>query len=101
MIARLGQGQLESGKGLALEAIGEAERGFAVGEDYSVTDTRPASSRQQQIERLAQAQAHAGYIRHRVAALVAQDAELTAQVQTATAGFGQLTFAESGGHVQP
>ncbi|KAA8958680.1 hypothetical protein [Mycobacterium sp.] len=96
MIARLGQDRLIAGTALALEAISDAERdGFAVGEDYSVTDARPASSRQQQIERMARAQAHAGYIRHRVAALVAADTELSAQLKTATAGFGQLSFAES------
>jgi hypothetical protein len=101
-IARMGQERLTAGKTLALEAISEAERdGFAVGEDYSVTDARPASNRHQQIERMAEAQAHAGYIRHRVAALVAGDTELSAQLKTATAGFGQLSFAESGGDVQP
>ncbi|KAA8958685.1 hypothetical protein [Mycobacterium sp.] len=102
MIARLGQDRLIAGTALALEAISDAERdGFAVGEDYSVTDARPASSREQQIERMARAQAHAGYIRHRVGALVAADTELSAQLKTATAGFGQLSFAGSGTDVQP
>ncbi|MGH3959887.1 hypothetical protein [Mycobacterium sp.] len=95
-IARLGQDNLAAGKALALEAISAAERdGFAVGEGYSVIDTRPTSSREQQAARQAEAQAHAAYIRHRVATLVANDADLTARLKAATAGFGNLVFAES------
>ncbi|HZE17760.1 MAG TPA: hypothetical protein VE197_19815 [Mycobacterium sp.] len=54
-----GPGWLESGHREALDTIDDAERaGFEVGEDYSVTDTREVSSREQLAQRQGQAQAH-------------------------------------------
>lgn len=100
-IARLGEDTLVGAQRLALEAVADAERGgFTVGEDYSVADTRPTSSREQQAARRTVAQAHANYIRHRVTALVAHDADLAARLKTATAGFGTLAFEEPGGGIQ-
>jgi hypothetical protein len=95
-IARRGQEWLEAGKRLALDAVDDAERdGFKVGEDYSVTDTRESSRREQLAERQAQAQAHANFIRHRVAELVANDQHITGEFRAATAGFGTMAFDES------
>jgi hypothetical protein len=71
--------------------------GFRVGEDYSCTDTRKVSTRAQLEQRQAEAEAHANYIRHRVAQLVGNDQHLTADLKQATAGWGNLTFPESGG----
>ncbi|MDI3313721.1 MAG: hypothetical protein QJR12_05390 [Mycobacterium sp.] len=94
--ARRGQDMLEAGKRLALDAVDDAERdGFEIGEDYRVTDTRQARSREQLAERQAAAEAHAEFIRYRVAQLVANEQHLDAQLKQATAGWGSLTFEES------
>ncbi|GFG73215.1 hypothetical protein MBOT_05800 [Mycobacterium botniense] len=97
-IARRGQDTLQAGQRLVLDAVEDAQRdGFAVSEDYSVTDTREVTTREQLVQRQAEAQAHANYIRHRVGQLVANDQHLTAQLHEATASWGKLTFPESGG----
>jgi hypothetical protein len=96
VVARRGQDTLEAGKQLALDAVDDAERdGFQVGEDYSVTDTQEVTTREQLAERQAQAEAHSNFIRHRVAALVANDQHITGELKNATAGWGKLTFNES------
>ncbi|MBS4727644.1 hypothetical protein MSM1_04545 [Mycobacterium sp. SM1] len=102
-IARRGQDVLQAGQRLALDAVDDAHRdGFEVGEDYSVTDTREAATLQQLAQRQAAAQAHADFIRYRVAQLVANDQHLTAELNEATATWGTLTFPESGGaNTQP
>jgi hypothetical protein len=97
-VARRGQEQMEAGQREALHAIDDAERdGFQVGDDYSVRDTRQVSSRTELAERQGQAQAHSNYIRHRVAHLVANDRNITTQLNDTTAKFGTLTFEESPG----
>jgi hypothetical protein len=79
-----------------LDAVHDARAGgFDVGENYSVTDRSQGGSAEFRAERRAQAQGHAGYIRHRVAALVANDQELTARISAATAGIGNLTLVTS------
>ncbi|MBS4729253.1 hypothetical protein MSM1_13210 [Mycobacterium sp. SM1] len=98
VIARRGQDVLQAGQRLALDAVDDAHRdGFEVGEDYRVTDTREAATSQQLAQRQAAAQAHADFIRYRVAQLVANDQHLTAELNEATATWGTLTFPESGG----
>jgi hypothetical protein len=95
-IARRGDEQLQALKEEVLDAVHDARAGgFDVGEDYSVTDRSQGGSAEFRAERRAQAQGHAGYIRHRVAALVANDQELTAHISAATAGIGKLAFDES------
>jgi hypothetical protein len=96
-IARHGDTQLQARKEDVLDAVQEARRdGFAVGEHYSVSDRCEGGSAEFQAERLAQAKAHAAFIRHRVAALVATDRQLTAQITAATEGIDDLTFEEPG-----
>jgi hypothetical protein len=98
VIARRGQDTLEAGQRQALDAVDDAERdGFRIGEDYSCADTRKVSTRAQLEQRQAKAEAHANYIRHRVTQLVGNDQHLTANLTQATAGWGNLTFPESGG----
>lgn len=71
-IARRGQDTLGAGQRLALDAVNDAERdGFEVNEDYSVTDTRESTTREQYEQRRAAAEAHSNFIRHRVGTLVA------------------------------
>jgi hypothetical protein len=95
-IARRGQDTLGAGQRLALDAVDDAERdGFEVNEDYSVTDTREATTREQYDQRQAAAHAHSSFIRHRVGTLVANDQHITAQLKEASSGWGNLTFTES------
>lgn len=95
-IARRGQDILQAGLGLALDAIDDAERdGFEVDEDYSVTDTRESTTREQYEERRAAAEAHSNFIRHRVGRLVASDQHITAQLNEASLSWGKLMFGES------
>jgi hypothetical protein len=95
-IARRGKERLEAGQREALDAVDEAERdGFDVGEDYRVADARGMSSRAEMIQRQTQAEAHSNFIRHRVGHLVANDRTITAQLNEATADFGNLVFEET------
>jgi hypothetical protein len=95
-IAGRGEGQLQARKGEVLEAVRAARAdGFEVGEDYSVTDRIRGGSAELRSERLAEAEAHAAFIRHRVGALVAADQELTRQITAATREIDDLTFDES------
>ncbi|MDI3313050.1 MAG: hypothetical protein QJR12_01835 [Mycobacterium sp.] len=97
-IARRGQDILEAGQRLAQEAVDDAQRdGFEVTEDYRCTDTRESTTREQLVERRAQAEAHTNFIRHRVGGLVANDQRLTAQLKEVTASWGTLTFEEPPG----
>jgi hypothetical protein len=65
-IARRGRDTLGAGQRLALDAVEDAERdGFEVNEDYSVTDTRECTTREQYDQRQAAADAHSTFIRHR------------------------------------
>ncbi|HEU0190107.1 MAG TPA: hypothetical protein VFR17_02385 [Mycobacterium sp.] len=92
-VARRSQARLEGSHSEAMAAVDDAQRdGFAVGEDYSVTDTRQSSTREQQAARRAQARAHADYIGHKVGHLVDTDRTVGAQVRTAAAGWGTLAF---------
>lgn len=96
VIARRGEAALAAGQCEALEAVDAAHRdGFAVGEDYSVSDSRTAVTGDQYERRLKQATAHADYIRHRVGMLVDNERRLNADLRTATAGWGDLKFDES------
>ncbi|WP_133258955.1 hypothetical protein [Mycolicibacter senuensis] len=95
-VTRRGQQTLEASKQLVLDAVDDAERdGFVVSGHYQVVDTRPVYTEEQLAERQGQAEAHASFIRHRVANLVAEDAALTSRLETATADFGNLRFNES------
>jgi hypothetical protein len=69
--------------------------GFEVNEDYSVTDTRESTTREQYEQRQAGAEAHSNFIHHCVGTLVANDQHITAQLKEATSGWGNLTFTES------
>jgi hypothetical protein len=94
-IARRGNEQLQARKDEVLEAVSDArEDGFQVGEDYSVTDRSQGRSAEFRAERVAQAQGHAAFIRHLVAALVTTDQQLTEQITAATEGIDELTFRE-------
>jgi hypothetical protein len=95
-IARKGEAQLQARKEEVLDAVRDARReGFAVGEYYSVIDRFQGGSAEFQAERLAEAEGHAAFIRHRVAALVATDQELGTRITAATEGIDTLTFGET------
>jgi hypothetical protein len=97
-IALRGDEQLQACKEGVLEAVQDARAdGFDVGEDYSVTDRSQGGSAEFRAARQAQAQGHAGFIRHRVAALVATDHQLTTQIAAATTGIDNLIFPEARG----
>jgi hypothetical protein len=94
-IARRGNEQLQACKAGVLEAVAEVRAdGFDVGDDYSVTDRNRGGSPEFRAARLATAQGHAAFIRHRVAALVANDQEIATRIAAALEGIGNLTFAE-------
>lgn len=94
-IAGRGEDQLEANRRAVLDAVSDARRdGFAVGEDYTVTDRSTGGSRQQRAARLGQAQGHADFIRHRVGALLATDREIATRVSAATQGLDELAFEE-------
>lgn len=88
-----GEDQLEANRRAVLDAVSDARRdGFAVGEDYTVTDRSTGGSRQQRAARLGQAQGHADFIRHRVGALLATDRDIATRVSAATQGLDELAF---------
>ncbi|SON59203.1 hypothetical protein MSIMFI_00685 [Mycobacterium simulans] len=97
-VARRADDQLQACKAGALDAVADARAdGFDVGDDYSVTDRSRGGSAEFRAARLAQAQGHAAFIRHRVATLVAKDQEITTQIGAATNGIDTLTFQEAPG----
>jgi hypothetical protein len=97
-IARREDEQLRACKGGVLEAVRDARaEGFDVSEDYSVTDRSPGGTAESRAAREAGAQGHASFIRHRLAALVASDHQLTTQITTATKDIDALTFEEGHG----
>jgi hypothetical protein len=63
----------------------------------SVTDRSCGGSSEFRAARLAAAQGHARFIRHRVAALVSSDQQLTTQITAATKDIDALTFREAHG----
>jgi hypothetical protein len=105
-IACQGEAQLQARKEEVLDAVRDARRdGFAVGEDYSITDRFQRGSAELTMERLALAEEHAAFIRHRVATLVSTDQELGNRISAATEEIDNLTFRETEGddtrnHVQ-
>jgi hypothetical protein len=95
-IARRGDEQLQACKQEVLGAVRDARAaGFEVREDYSVTDRSRGGSTALRAQRLAQANGHAAFIRHRVAALVVTDQEITTRISAATEGIDNLTFHET------
>jgi hypothetical protein len=97
-VARRGDDQLQGCKEGVLEAVREVRAaGFDVSEDYSVTDRSQGGPTEFRAQRAVEAQGHAAFIGHRVAALVACDQELAAQIAAATKGVDNLTFTESPG----
>jgi hypothetical protein len=95
-IARGGDAQLQACKDEVLEAVRDAQGdGFEVGDDYSVIERLPGGSAELRAERRARADGHAAFIRHRVAALVATDQEITTKITAATERIGNLTFHET------
>jgi hypothetical protein len=101
-IARRADEALQALRAEALLAVRDASAdGFDVGEDYSVTDRSTNSSAEFRAARQTAAKAHSAFIRHRVAALVAKDSEITTQIAETTAGVGNLTFVEAPGVDSP
>jgi hypothetical protein len=97
-VAVRGEERLLACKEAVVEAVEDARAdGFSVGEDYSVTDRVRGGTPEFRAARLAAAQGHASFIRHRVAALVAADNELAARIAAATNGVGALTFPDEPG----
>ncbi|MBS4728851.1 hypothetical protein MSM1_11060 [Mycobacterium sp. SM1] len=95
-IAERGADQLDGAQQHTLDAVAEARAdGFRVAEDLSVTDTRTGGSREGQAARQAQAKAHAAYIRHCAAGLVAVDREISANMLAATQGLGTIGFGDT------
>ena len=94
-IALRGDQQLRACTEAVLEAVGEARaEGFDVGEDYSVIDRLQGGSSAFRAARLSAVQGHADFIRHRVAALVASDQQLTTGITAATRDIDALSFHE-------
>ncbi|MBO0881911.1 MAG: hypothetical protein J2P17_16535, partial [Mycobacterium sp.] len=95
-ICRDGYEQMEATRRAVLDAANGARRdGFEVGDDYTVTDTRPSSTRQEQTARQAQGKAHAAYISHRVAALASADHDIATRLTTASEGLDGIAFQEA------
>lgn len=95
-ICRDGYGQMTENRRAVLDAVNQARAdGFEVGDDYTVTDTRTSSTPEEQTARQAQATAHAAYIRHRVAALMATDHDIATRLNAATKGVDRITFHEA------
>ncbi len=94
-IARDGAGTIGIAQRRVLYAVEDAHNaGFAVGEDFSVTDTRTNRTVAEQAARQAQAQAFAADIRHRAAQLLGVEHEEAASISAATAGIA-TTFPET------
>ncbi|SOJ56904.1 hypothetical protein MSIMFB_04381 [Mycobacterium simulans] len=71
---------------------------FSGGYDAAAWSTRDPQQRAEfRAARRAQAQAHAAFIRHRVAALVAKDQEISTRIAATTSGIGNLTFQDAPG----
>ena len=92
-LALRGGEQLQAWKEAVLEAVDDARAdGFYVGEDYSVTDRSSGGTQQSRAARQAAAERHASFIRHRVAALLAGDQQVTARITAAMNGIDTLSF---------
>lgn len=94
-LARRGDEALQACKRGVIGAVREArDDGFDVSDDYSVTDRTQGGSPAFRAERQTAAQAHASFIRQRVAALHAKDHEVATQLTTGLVGVGTLRFHE-------
>jgi hypothetical protein len=92
-IANQGAQELSHARGLALEAIADAEADeFAVGNDLSVTDTRRYTTREiaQYTARQTVAETHQSYIALRAGALASADAEIGARLHASAEEFRSL-----------
>lgn len=90
LVARRGADQLDHLKRQAVNAINDAhEAGFAVGEDFSVTDASQYGA-----FRIASVRHHAAAIAERVTALSAADSEIAARIAAATAKLAEHGFGE-------
>ncbi|HET7072722.1 MAG TPA: hypothetical protein VFI55_01395 [Mycobacterium sp.] len=97
-LALRGDQQLQACKDGVLEAVNDARvDGFHVGEDYSVTDRLRGGTPEFRAARLAAAQGHASFIRHRLAALLTSDQQLTTRITAATKDIDVLNFHEGSG----
>ncbi|VBA61453.1 hypothetical protein LAUMK41_04829 [Mycobacterium attenuatum] len=89
-IARDGAGTIGAAQRRVLFAIEDTHNsGFAVGEDFSVTDTRTSRSAAEQAARQAQAHAFAADIRQRVAQLLGVEHDVAGKITAATAGIAR------------
>jgi hypothetical protein len=96
--ARRWQDELQAGTRTVLDAVDDAQRdGFTVNEDYRASSTRRAATEAEFAQRAAAANAHSAYIRHHVATLVGNESRINSELKTMTAGWGTLTFPQSGG----
>jgi hypothetical protein len=92
-IANQGAQDLSHARGLALEAIADAEADeFTVGNDLSVIDTRRYTNREiaQYTARKIAAEAHQSYVAMRAAALASADAEIGARLRSRAEEFRAL-----------
>ncbi|MFV1503223.1 hypothetical protein [Mycobacterium kansasii] len=95
-IARDGAGTIGAAQRRVLFAIEDTHNaGFAVGEDFSVIDTRTSRSAAEQAARQAQAHAFAADIRQRVAQLLGVEHDVAGKITAATAGIAATTFPET------
>lgn len=101
-IATRGDERLQACREGVLDAVHAARAdSFDIGDDFSVIDRSDIGSAEFQAARLSLAQGHAGFIHHRLAALVATDHQLTRQIATATQDVASLTFPEELGPGAP
>jgi len=93
-VSRASASNLDAAKRNVLHAVDyAAEAGFDVGEDYSVTDTRP-SAKAELAGRQAQAQSFAVDIRQRVIQLTGLQTEVAGKLSATAAPIGELRFDE-------
>ncbi|BBZ43482.1 hypothetical protein [Mycobacterium parmense] len=94
-VAHRAEEQLRACREGVLEAVRDARADcFDVGDDYAVTDRVRGGSADLRAARSAEAQGHAAFIRHRVAALVAADQQIAQRISAAIGAIGNLTFHE-------
>lgn len=95
-IARDGAGTIGTAQRRVLYAVEDAHNaGFAVAEDFSVTDTRASGNAAERAARQAQAEAFAADIRQRATQLLAVEHVVAGKITAATAGIATTTFPET------
>ncbi|WP_293058815.1 hypothetical protein, partial [Mycobacterium sp.] len=87
--------QMTASRHTVLDAVREVrEAGFSVGPHYTVSYTGTVANDAEYVKRLAEAQQHRTFIRHRVAAMVEHDRDNAQKMDEALSGLETFTFDE-------